>query len=62
MSPSDGSQTEVYAIGEFPSIITALQSIADDIENWFRGLCTGVAPERPFRQPRPGRQKCKENQ
>ena len=37
MSLSDGSQTEVYAIGELPSIITALQSIADDIEKLVPG-------------------------
>ncbi|WP_207105795.1 hypothetical protein [Sphingomonas sp. CFBP 8760] len=37
IGPSDGSQTEVYAIGEFPSIITALQSIADDIEKLVPG-------------------------
>jgi integrase len=37
MGHSDGSQTEVYAIGEFPSVITALQSIIDDIEKLVPG-------------------------
>lgn len=32
MGHSDGSQTEVYAIGEFPSVVTALEGIVADLE------------------------------
>jgi integrase len=32
MGHSDGSQTEVYAIGEFPSVVTALTGILADLE------------------------------
>jgi len=48
MGHHDGSQTEVYAIGEFPSVVTALESIITDIEKLAPGCLhrnlTGAAP------------------
>ena len=38
-----GSQTEVYAIGEFPSVQRALQSILEEIEK--------LAPDSTHRNP-----------
>ncbi len=37
MGHGDGSQTKVYAIGEFPSVITALKSIVNGIEKQVPG-------------------------
>jgi len=47
MGHSDGSQTEVYAIGEFPSVVTALTSILADLERLAPGALHRTRTEQP---------------
>ncbi len=51
-----GSQTEVYAIGEFPSVVRALESIISDIEKLAPGAMhrnrTGVEKSSTMREDR----------
>jgi integrase len=47
MGHSDGSQTEVYAIGEFPSVVTALIGILADLERLVPGALHRTGTEQP---------------
>ena len=47
MGHSDGSQTEVYAIGEFPSVVTALTNILADLEQLAPGALHRTRTEQP---------------
>jgi integrase len=47
MGHSDGSQTEVYAIGEFPSVVAALTGILTDLERLAPGALHRSRTEQP---------------
>lgn len=46
MGHSDDSQTEVYAVGEFPSVVTALTGILADLEKLAPGAMHGSRTEQ----------------
>ena len=62
MGHSDGSQTEVYAIGEFPSIVTALTGILADLEKLAPGAMHRSRTEQENAAAQTGVTKCKLNQ
>lgn len=59
MGHSDGSQTEVYAIGEFPSIVTALTGILADLEKLAPGAMHRSRTEQENAAAQTGVTKCK---
>jgi len=62
MGHSDGSQTEVYAIGEFPSIVTALTGILADLEKLAPGAMHRSRTKQENAAAQTGVTKCNLNQ
>ena len=62
MGHSDGSQTEVYAIGEFPSVGTALTGILADLEKLAPGAMHRSRTKQENAAAQIGVTKCKLNQ
>lgn len=61
MGHSDGSQTKVYAIGEFLSVVTALTGILADLETLAPGEMHRSRTERDNAAAQTGEQKCELN-